>query len=536
MNPAVPGVPGLATHAGARRLHAGVGIALVVVSALVAVLLLREARALWAAARHWTHHTVVVEGLADDEWVEVELPAAAAARLPALHEPPHASPSRDDHVRRLLPRPPYFGAWLRDEVTLAHDPTRPADLAAVRLLDPWAIAVPLGAKALLLALLAAAGWAWRRLPWGRDQTWSGGRWVDTATTAHRAGLAATPEGELREPQAHFAGTRFWAFVIGTLGVLGLVAVVTGWSEGPVESGGLLLLLVLGLGFMAHVFVSTRTRRWRFDAQGLADGSFFATRRMPWSAVAAFEKVNLNADAQRRHDDAWRQSSRRSGTARRPRDLWMWELRATDGTVLTRLPHELEGSPAFAALQARLRRLTGGGTMPGGEGGEVGELAGDDLDEDDDDPAAQAEYEAARARFEQHERRFRRGAAVAAVVVLLPFVLPTLWGTVNALRWAWGSERVEGRVVAWDGEQPPSLTVAWRGADGREQRLVTGGSDYYAHLVPGQPVTVLVRGPTPEDARMDHFLEVWLLPTIGWVLTAIVLLPVLLVGRGLRRRD
>lgn len=551
----VPVPPSLATHAGARRLHAALGAALLVLVVLAAAGLLREARLWWAAANDWTHHAVFVEGLADEDWVEVELPAATAAALPGLRAPAHGIALRDDHVRRLVPSPPYFGSGLRDEVTLAQDP---ADAGTLRLLDPMAIAVPLLGQAVLLAVLGVAAWGWRLLPWGRDQTWSGGRWVDSAGTAHRAGLAAVPEGELREPAEHFAGTRFWAVVIVLLSAGGIVMAIVEGARSPVESVAVLLVLALAAGLMLHVFVSTRTRRWRFDAQGLADGSWFQTRRFPWAAVAAFEKVNANASAQQSYDEDWRAGRARTSTRRRPRDIWQWELRAADGTVLTRLPAELEGTPAFEALCQRLaQRIPAAALVPprvedegaervGADEGDEPAFDGDEAAIDDRldaaldaslDPAARAEQEAAYARFVQHERRFLRGAAVTAALILMLFLLPTLWGTFNALRWMAFSERVEARVVErGQARRAPPLTIAWRGTDGAERRIVTGGSDLYAELVPGSAVTVLVRGEGPDDARMDHFLEIWLLPTIGWVLCAVVGIPMWIAGRSLARRS
>ena len=527
--PAAP--PALATHTGARRLHAVLGVALLVLGILAAAHLLREARLWWAAAHSWTQHTVVVEGLADDDWVEVELPAATAAALPGLRAPAHGIALRDDHVRRLVPRPPYFMSGLRDEVTLAQHPAEPGTL---RLLDPMAVAVPLVAQVLLLGVLGVAGLAWRLLPWGRDETWSGGRWVASAGTAHRAGLAAVPEGELREPPEHFAGTRFWAVVIALLAAGGVAMAIAEGARSPVETGVVLLVLSGAAGLMAHVYVSTRTRRWRFDAQGLADGSWFQTRRLPWSAVAAFEKVNTNAAAQESYDADWREGRARRSTRGRPRDIWQWELRAADGTVLTRLPAELEGQPAFQALRARLaaqlRPVVG----------EAGEGAFDAEDEEGEDgepsPAERAEFAAAEARFEREQRRFHRGARAVWLLALLPLLLPTLWGSFNAARWALASDRVEARVVEQGRGRGPALTIAWRDEGGAERRLVTGGSDVYAKFTPGSTVTVLVRGPAPEDARFDHFLELWLLPVIGWVLCAIVALPLLLIGGVFEKRS
>ena len=107
--------PGPVAHQGARHLLLGLRAALAALALLTAVLAVVQLASQLRVLTHWPRQAATVEGLADEAMLELELPAAAQAQWPNLRQPPYPTPLREDHVRVLVPRPPYFGGDLRED-------------------------------------------------------------------------------------------------------------------------------------------------------------------------------------------------------------------------------------------------------------------------------------------------------------------------------------------------------------------------------------------------------------------------------------
>jgi hypothetical protein len=125
----------------------------------------------------------------------------------------------------------------------------------------------------------------------------------------------------------------------------------------------------------------------------------------------------------------------------------------------------------------------------------------------------------------------------AVVILTLAALPFLWGTAymsyRSLWFHYGAARTEGTVVGVT-SGTPTLTVEFRTASGETRRTESGGSDLYKGIAKGDRLTVFYDPQRPGDARLDLWVENWLLPLITAVPGAIVLLAMVLITSTLRR--
>ncbi|MBL8323527.1 MAG: hypothetical protein JNJ89_01075 [Rubrivivax sp.] len=540
-----------AAHRGARLAHHLLRGLVIAMGLVTALMLWHQVRADHEAVTTWQRHDARVESLADERWLELEVHERVLQSHPALRQPPHAAPNEPHHARVLVPRPLHDWLLLRQQVTLALDPAAgPSAEAGARVLDPMSLAVPLVAKALLLALLA---WAWRalrHLPWGRDETWLDDRgWTATAEQAARVGWAAQAEDVLNEPAEHRRGTRFWAGFFALATVAALIGVMAGWDEAPIGSVALLLGVTALDLLLAHQFITIRTRAVRFDGQGVADGSWFQTRRVPWAAIATFQRVNTNAEAQCRHDERWRTGRSGTGT-RRPSDQWRWIARAASGAELLRLPAEAERHSAFARLRQRVQGRLGFGPTDQrfeGEGAHAtdeDDETGEDMAEGSLDAAAQAEQQAQRAAWErdwrQSQARHRRLFDRIGLVLGALFLVPALWATCNGVYYAFFAERAEGTVIDKPAGRLPSLQVAFtpRGtaAAGEPVTVKSGGAAAYGRIALGQKITVLYSPEAPARARLDLFWEVWLWAVAGWFFALVAIGPMWFIRTMIVRQE
>jgi hypothetical protein len=125
----------------------------------------------------------------------------------------------------------------------------------------------------------------------------------------------------------------------------------------------------------------------------------------------------------------------------------------------------------------------------------------------------------------------------AVVILTLAALPFLWGTAymsyRSLWFHYGAARAEGTVVGVTG-RTPTLTVEFKTAGGEMRRTESGGSDLYKGIAKGDRLTVFYDPQRPGDARLDLWVENWLLPLVTAVPGSIILLAMVLINSSLRR--
>ncbi len=126
-------------------------------------------------------------------------------------------------------------------------------------------------------------------------------------------------------------------------------------------------------------------------------------------------------------------------------------------------------------------------------------------------------------------RIANWETVLFAALALPFVLGTIYMTYRSLWFQFAVTRAEGMVVEISG-RTPVLSVEY--ATGRGTTLVTqsAGSDLYKGIARGDRLTVFFDPQNPADARLDLFVENWLLPIITAIPAGILLL-VMFVMRG-----
>lgn len=349
---------GIADHAAAARLRLAL-LVLVGASALVAAwALLRGGLETARIVGQWEHHDAVLiyDHLPDS--IELEVHAEVLAALPMLKRATDHHADADGHVRVLLPRPPYLFTSRLDDLPIAHDP---ADPGRVRVLDIGHLGLPLLALAALLAVLGGAGRALARSDWGEDRTWVDGRWLPTATQALRPGSRARAEHTLMAPAGPARPPAFWLTLVALGAVAAVVLVLLYGEQAPVEVGAGLAAGTLALAALGASASSARTRHVRFDDDGVADGHWFATRRLPWRAFASLVPVNIHREEQARYDRT--PAHRRPANRTRPPTVWQWVASDARGDALLRLPCEVEDMPAFAAFAERC----GGAALSGAAG-------------------------------------------------------------------------------------------------------------------------------------------------------------------------
>jgi hypothetical protein len=128
-------------------------------------------------------------------------------------------------------------------------------------------------------------------------------------------------------------------------------------------------------------------------------------------------------------------------------------------------------------------------------------------------------------------KFRRTGSWVAGITLLLAALPFLWGagytTYRSLWFQHKAERVEGTVVEIS-EGTPSLTLEYRTRSGEVYKTESGGSDYYRGYAKGDKLTVFYDARNPEDARIDLWLEHWIVPLLVAVPGLGILLAMVLI--------
>ena len=494
------------------------------------VSLLMGARDAIGMRSSWAQVPVTVQsGTADGQW-EVELHERDLAQLGPVQQPAPGQASEPDHVRVLVPARPYSLLDRLDPAVLARHPGEPGRVALV---DLGADLFPaLAQLAWALVLAAAVLWLGRRLDWGRDLTWNGQDWAHNPLGAMAPGGMAGADAELREPRSSQTSATVAAGVFGALALWTLGAAVIDGGEVPIEVGFTLLLTVpLGLGAM-YFAVLTRSRSVRHDASGVADGSWFGTRRTPYSAIVRWERVNDQAQAQARFEA--RSPSQRKGV--RPRDQWAWVAYGSNQALLFKVAESMQPATALTALHERIaahgQPLAAGGTGASAghaAGGAAGRLADDLLGRDGDEdealsPAQAAEWQRMEQLHQQLSGRANDGLRWGFLVVIAPFVAMFGFAAWSALQYQFMSDRVWGTVVERRVQKLVQLSVSYVAADGRERRLETDGTRANDSIALGQKISVLVRRDNPELAKIETFWAVWIWPVILGGLLLIVAVP------------
>lgn len=498
-------------HARAALARQALLVLLGLAALLVAASLLRDLRLAATQRWGWEQHPATVTNMADPWWVELEVAEALLPRLGEVARPEMATPSQEGQVRILLPRAAYVGYDVFDTVHIAQDPAQPE---ALQVQDLVAQALPPLVKLLWLAALGAAAWPLLRARWAEDLSWIAGSWTATAQTAQRAGTQGHLPA-LTEIRSSHQAVVFWTLLTGA----GALA-TAGWAfiddEGRLLEAGSIALVLLGLfGLALRTAIGVFTRRVWQDATGLCDRDFFRTRRVAWKEIAGMQRVNLNEGAQQRYD----RQSKRSGM--RPQNLMVWTLRDAQGTEILQLPDTMEPAETFAALRRRI----------------MGPLAAARPEEEDEDDTAPGLHARAEEPGEAPRPVFapaHRGLVVCLAVLLLPLLLGTGYSSWRSLWFLYGAAAAPGTVVERSDEGAPSVVVAFADAEGRDRRTTSGGSDFYADIAVGDRITVYYDPADPDSARLDLFLELWIVPLLLGSFSLVLLLAGAVVVSSLRR--
>jgi hypothetical protein len=122
----------------------------------------------------------------------------------------------------------------------------------------------------------------------------------------------------------------------------------------------------------------------------------------------------------------------------------------------------------------------------------------------------------------------RGNTIILALIALPFVCGALYMTYRSLWFQFAAVRAEGTVIEILAGTP-TLTVEFPTGKGETLRTTSVGSDLYSGISRGDRLAVFFDPNNPVDARINLFVENWLLPLITMIPAAIILL----VAWGLR---
>jgi len=136
----------------------------------------------------------------------------------------------------------------------------------------------------------------------------------------------------------------------------------------------------------------------------------------------------------------------------------------------------------------------------------------------------------------NERFKRVGTSVTTILmtlVALPFLLGAAYMTYRSLWFQHAAARAEGTIVAVS-SGTPTLTVEFRATAGETKRIESAGSDLYKDYATGDTLTVFYDPQRPADARLDLWIENWLLPLITVCPGAIIVLAMTLIVSSFRK--
>jgi hypothetical protein len=425
--------------------------------------------------------------------------------------------------------------FLKSEGAVAGDPASVDAWSALGAIDGdiWL------AMLVWLALISALGKCFLlmlKAPWGKDFSWSDGRWMDTDPLAVVPGAGLPLAAPLRESMG---GSKAGLIVMVVISAYALVAAI-GAIDLPEDGGALSPLQLVPLfgalalaAFVAYGCAHSFTRRVQFDDAGLCDANFFRSQRIAWSQVKEFKLDDIGSGPSHGPD----------GSTNLPSQAWV--LKDGQGRTMLTLAQDMAPPESLLALRERIRSRIGLGPADGAGGFGF-------LDVAPVVPAASAADQADRPsgvnqaliaqallehhqRFEEIERKGNRGALLSMALALLLFLVPAVITTYQALWFMFSAAQTEGLVVEIPEGSLPSLVVEYRAGAGQPLRINSDGADAYSGYKVGDKVGVFYDPQEPEDARLDFFLELWLGPIVLGILALITGLITALVAWGFRPR-
>lgn len=134
--------------------------------------------------------------------------------------------------------------------------------------------------------------------------------------------------------------------------------------------------------------------------------------------------------------------------------------------------------------------------------------------------------------EQFKRIGTWATTITMTLVALPFLLGALYMTYRSLWFQYAAARADGTIVEIS-DGTPTLTVEFRTTAGETKRTESAGSDLYKDYATGDKLTVFYDPQRPADARLDLWIENWLLPILTLVPGAIIVLAMMLIVRSFR---
>lgn len=118
---------------------------------------------------------------------------------------------------------------------------------------------------------------------------------------------------------------------------------------------------------------------------------------------------------------------------------------------------------------------------------------------------------------------RWGMLALMLLIAAPMLLGAGYMTWRSLWFKFGATSTIGQVVEKVGVSGPHLVVQYTDATGEPLRLETAGSDLFRDISVGDRVRVLHDPANAAEARLDHLVELWILPMVlgvfGGVLAA-----------------
>ncbi|MCK9605563.1 MAG: DUF3592 domain-containing protein [Methylomonas sp.] len=476
---------------------------------------------------NWTRQPAEIDNLGLTNEVEVITTSAFADAIPNKSLPKNCIARDEGTACLLLASDPY--AWLSvfDQVDLLQNPRQPDQLAIASISGFW---LPVAGNGLTLLLLAAI-WHWirRYSLWGEDVTFINGTWVATFSSQQHIGFGSMDAEPISESASNRKAVIFWLVIMVLIALTLMPAIQS-------EAAGDRYLLAypttaLGMVFLAlFTFAKTASRTIYQDRTGLVDSSFFGLKRIPWSVIADVKLVNLNQEAQRSYD------RHHTFSDQRPDTLNVYQVLDRRGRSIMRLSEAMSPPHAFSALLSRMRQQSRAeDSVPAKE--ETARFRQDNAAEQHKD---HTDFEAHAMRMmglkmpprKSLFHRDHRSTLIGLALLLAPFVLLTGYLAYKSIWFQVAAERTAGRVVEIKQDELPSLVVEYRTPQGNTLFLNSDGSGAYAGYRVGDTLTVFYDAGEPENARLDLFLELWLGTILMGVLTGLVLLAVVLIGRSL----
>jgi hypothetical protein len=464
---------------------------------------------------NWSEYPgeVTAVTLAEQGLVEIEVPIELVESLPDKILPESCFPHAEGNTCLIVPRSHYAWIDVFDPIDVLQNPN---NLGQIELAITSGLWLPV-ASYWLAAMLLAGLRKWLGMSViGEDLTWVNGHWVTTVSALNSVCSFAVEPQVIRETTGSRKAVVFWTVVFAFIGLSGISAAV---FEADVNLFNILLITVISwgiLGVALYAAIETHTRAIYQDQKGFLDSHFFTVKRIPWSAVASIELVNLSREAQERFDRS--SYTRRKGP--RPASINVYRVQDCSGRDIVHLSEKMIPVPSFKALVARLGQVAK--TMTTSPIESVQELQIFEQDEN-------IGHEQSRHSYPLNRPVPRISAAM--LIILAPFLLATCVLSYESLWFQYAAEQTEGRIVEISSESLPSLIVEYTTQKTGSLRIESDGTEAYQVYRIGDTVTVYYDPANPGDARLDLFLELWLGPMVAGGFSIGVFLLIVLIRRN-----